>query len=518
MMAPSGGKTTPTRPGDGMSSRAGEAAVSNGEGSSIVGETPADDVSRSLAHLREVARETEAGLHGIATSLAPQREVETEIKRLLAQRDDAAMMLGYALLKAASAGFDLRVVRPEPEPEPSRPIEPVRAERISQPPPKEEPRREEPQARVAPEPAALVALASQGLGPQWSAPKSTSTDGYPRMQSILLRIGEPTQVANAEQTIAGLAEAAQHSEELATLPAELQRALLGWLSALARHIQDEISAVLSARADEQLRTVFSTLSRWSREHRPGFVPGLSRRNGPHHGTWLDDAIWWWEVLKEHLPEEEPDAEPSPPPLLVLRDLLKGNPSQDLLVRTLQAALDAGIHQTDARLVQMLAPHQDTIAALPGFKTLKAALKATSRPDDADALNDPGPEIVPDDWPLLSITQGKHAVILGGDRRPLAAERICTAFRFEDVAWETTDARRVSTLAERIRAKSIDLIILLRAYVGHAEQRVALEACRDAGVPYAVVDMGYGVSQVKRAIERYCARTVSAPSETADREP
>lgn len=165
-------------------------------------------------------------------------------------------------------------------------------------------------------------------------------------------------------------------------------------------------------------------------------------------------------------------------------------------------------QRDRNLVAMLRPHQERIAAVPGLKTLKSALRAAAAPSEAPTDSDPDTSEVPDvpdDWPLLPLTTGRTAVIVGGDPRPRSAERIKDAFKFDTVDWEHTDPRRIRALSERLRSGSVNFAILLRGYIGHSDQVTVLDACRGAGVPFVVVDAGYGVSQVRRAIERFRAR-------------
>ncbi|MEZ4238864.1 MAG: hypothetical protein R3F59_22470 [Myxococcota bacterium] len=70
-------------------------------------------------------------------------------------------------------------------------------------------------------------------------------------------------------------------------------------------------------------------------------------------------------------------------------------------------------------------------------------------------------------------------------------------------WELKEPRRLKGLAERVRSRSVDFVIVLRAFIGHAEQETVLDACRAADVPFVIVDSGYGVNQVKLAIERFC---------------
>jgi hypothetical protein len=78
------------------------------------------------------------------------------------------------------------------------------------------------------------------------------------------------------------------------LPTEVQRVLVKMLVAIARDIQDVpgVLMVLGARVE----SVFRRLTAFSRDHRPGYVHGLSRGHLPKIGTWSDDAIFAREEL------------------------------------------------------------------------------------------------------------------------------------------------------------------------------------------------------------------------------
>lgn len=117
--------------------------------------------------------------------------------------------------------------------------------------------------------------------------------------------------------------------------------------------------------------------------------------------------------------------------------------------------------------------------------------ARDAPDDAD---EGGTEIVPEDWPMHEVTSGRRAVVVGGDPRPRAAERIQETFGFRSVLWKENDPRRILGLADRIRGGTVDLVIALRAFMGHSDSDALRPACKEVGIPFCLVDTGYGVAQ------------------------
>ncbi|MCA9493760.1 MAG: hypothetical protein KC621_27695, partial [Myxococcales bacterium] len=338
-------------------------------------------------------------------------------------------------------------------------------------------------------------------------------------------IGEPVEVCDSAAAIAmveRVVEACDDPDEWLQHPTEIQRSLVGLTSSLARHVQDEVDVVLPSPTAGALGAWFSTMTRWSKLYRPGFVAGLSRSNRPERERWIDDAQMWWEMLSAHVPlgasvlaalvSGTTAAGEEPPPSddeglsanEALRELERvlADPEADL-TEPLSLVLDAGVGQRDTRLVNLLAPHRDRVTKVRGLKTLKSALKfARQQP-----VEEPTPEVVesspiPDDWPFLELTEGVDAVIVGGDPRQEHVDRIREAFRFASVAWNEIDPRRVDALASRIRAGTHGMVVLLREFVSHSVADAVVGACKDTGVPYVVVDTGYGVNQVRLSAERY----------------
>jgi hypothetical protein len=266
-------------------------------------------------------------------------------------------------------------------------------------------------------------------------------------------------------------------------------------------------------------------------------PWVSRKNGPEHGSWIDEAEDWWGVLvdmavrpagsERSQADDEAEVRPWTPPRRAQEPANAPDPGDALrevgraaadpdgdLAAAIQRALDAGVAQRDPRLVKALVPCAGRVGRIAGLKTLKAAVKAAGRTApgadaDEDVTVDDARLAVEDDWPFLTLTEGKDAAVIGGDRRLGAAERIREAFRFGTVTWEETDPRRVEALAKRIRARNVDVAILLRGFISHSEMNAIVDAAKDSDTPYVVVDSGYGVGQVRLAVERYLRARVIA---------
>lgn len=365
-----------------------------------------------------------------------------------------------------------------------------------------------PAGPVAPTPAPpaslaqLAALAAGGIGPRWTEGVSTAPDDG--VKRILGRLGPPADARPpglAEAELQRLEREVERLAEWDPLPDVRARAVIGLVSSRARHLQDEVrvGGALAAR----LADLFPRMTRWSAERRPGWVPGLTRQQPPARGTWLADARGWWEELGGPGGGDTPSIEAA---IGALDRALAARPiDPDAIGRAARVALQAGLRADDDRLTGRL---RGQLGALAGAE-LKGLRKAIGRrseetPGGARDLAPAPPE-------LRTRTEGRAAVIVGGDRRSSHEERLRRVFGFSSVRWEATDPRRVGALCERVRGGAVGVVILVRALLSHAVQERLVEACRAAGVPFCVVDTGYGPTQVGLALSRYLGLQPADPA-------
>ena len=292
-------------------------------------------------------------------------------------------------------------------------------------------------------------------------------------------------------------------------PKEVQRALIGMCVARARHVQDEISADLHPiDIEPMLDRFFSGMTAFSKREQPGFVFGLRRHHHPVGASWEDDAHRWWSEVASRLPE--PLAANPDRALDELRGLLEGDeePDEERVVEQSIATLDAGLLPEDPRLVALMAPHLDKLRKHTRFKRLRKAIRDAAADDDEFAAEMSGTAPTVDEaWTFFPLVRGRNAAIVGGDLTEDARERISEAFGFSSVEWLTTDSSRdVQGLVTAIRGGGIDFVIVLRRFIGQNVDRSVLPACRATGVPWVSVERGYGVPQIRAAIERFLTNT------------
>ena len=61
---------------------------------------------------------------------------------------------------------------------------------------------------------------------------------------------------------------------------------------------------------------------------------------------------------------------------------------------------------------------------------------------------------------------------------------------------------MQALADRISAGKISFVLLLSRFINHKITDIVLPACNKANVEWVMVRQGYGLSQIKMAVERF----------------
>jgi hypothetical protein len=275
-------------------------------------------------------------------------------------------------------------------------------------------------------------------------------------------------------------------------PKDIQRAALALAVTVARHVQDGCSAdpSLRARFDE----VFRKLGAFSKREQPGFVHGLAWAHQPQRGTWLEDAREAWEAL---LGGTAPDL------LDDVRRAIADGADAARLKATVLAALVAGVRVGE--MIDVVSTRRaDLVSARePGLRELRKRLKRLAR--DTEEERAPTPEA------LRARTAGWRVLVVGGDALGQTTERWQAAFGFAEVTWESgRGPRGVGRQTERIRGGSYDLVVLVTAFVAHEVSGPVVEACREGGVRFVPLGMGYGTAQLRRGLEKLPAESDLGP--------
>lgn len=319
---------------------------------------------------------------------------------------------------------------------------------------------------------------------------------------VVAALGEPGDDGDAE--VAVLYGVIREADRWRGLPREVQRTLVGLVTARLRRAQDEMG-VSGTRLDDS----FSMLSAWSKREQPGWVNGLSRGHYPTRSSWTADA----EAYAARLPRADlvPAVQENLEKLLGAVNEFSAEfgsaPAEAMEAVATQfralvrKALDGGVRPTDPRLLKLCAPHAELFEA-PEFRALRRALREDAEP--AEGEDDDKAPPLPPDWAWWGRTRYRRGVLVGGDPREPNRERLERAFGFGELDWVGTEFKRnhLQTVRDRVRAGKVDIVIILGSFVGHDADEIILPAARECGVDWVHVDKGYGIVRVRRAIERF----------------
>ncbi|MCB9638451.1 MAG: hypothetical protein H6727_06025 [Myxococcales bacterium] len=106
--------------------------------------------------------------------------------------------------------------------------------------------------------------------------------------------------------------------------------------------------------------------------------------------------------------------------------------------------------------------------------------------------------------VLPLVRERHAVIIGGDEREQARERLETMLQLKNLEWiprEGGNPRVLDRLEERIASGKVTLVLLLIRFIGHDTSRI-IQACKRANALWVPIDHGYGESRILHSLSYY----------------
>jgi len=432
--------------------------------------TPAEKLGNIDRELRHVLSQVTALYRALAESPEPMGPKEKTLKELLEHRDRLCADLGRAGMAVIASGGAVTTGQPPAQIAADAPPPPITAEE-------------------------LLEQARRGMATSWTG-SQTGQARHEILTETLSAIGGPKPLSKPDDYVAAvqrLGRAIAKMDRWLELPRPIQKALMGLTSSIARQIQDGPPPLVAA---DPLNVVFSRMSAWSRENRPGFVPGLSRHNDPDYGSWLADASHWWAELQGE--QQRTATTPEQALRRLGRIVNQGVEEAGELVAVVQQTVDTGLEQTDRRLVQALAPIRSLLAGSDDLKQLRYALDDAAEADDK-ALASVALQLS-DDWPWFAHTDGVAVAVCGGDPRPNAIQQLEKTFRFGEVTWREAGVPNAEKLAEGIAKGDFGMLVVLRRYLSHRETTVVLPVAMATDLPICIIDTSYGVGQLRQAIE------------------
>jgi uncharacterized Zn-binding protein involved in type VI secretion len=414
---------------------------------------PSPDVDALLAELEEADDALRALYRELAADPDRASEYEPRLKDLHARRLDLAQRVGLASLARRRARA-VAAETPQVASEPAAPLaEATATTPTSTPPVLELGDPEGPPSTPATDDQIAewtTTVRVAGLGSRLNGAPSDSTAWPLILHELMAALGPPrpldSSLALIEETDALDAVA---SPDQQTQWARLPRnAQQAWLSMLVARTRalKELPSTGDA-TQARVKQIIGRYPPWAKAHSPGHVNGMQVKHAPVHGSWAHDARDAWQVLGDLLGEEL-----EPPSSVVPKKKAKRTSTEDL--------------------------------------------------DE--------PEIEPG-WRLLPLVRGRTAILLGGDPREPNRERLERAFHLASLEWPSIEGpRKVEAAVERIRKGAYGLVLVLTPFVFHKQSTPIIEAAKDAGVAWALVE-GYGVAAVRHGLERFLGGPRSAVS-------
>jgi len=281
---------------------------------------------------------------------------------------------------------------------------------------------------------------SNGLGSGLRTAPSPATAWPLVLHELMETVGPPR---DFETTVATIEEIDALDEASTGERQELWRRLPRhvqqlWLSMLVARTRVLKEAPSWTETKDRLKEINGRYPPWAKAHTPGHVNGMQLKHEPMQGSWAQDARHYWDALADLLGEE--------------------------------------------------------LVAVPHEAAKRKPKRAVSDEEDT-------PDMEPA-WPLLPLVRGRKAVILGGDPREPNRERLERAFQFASLEWPSIEGpRKVEAAVERIRRGTYGVVLVLQPFVAHQQATPIIEAAKDAGVPWAIVE-GYGIASVRLGLERF----------------
>ena len=183
------------------------------------------------------------------------------------------------------------------------------------------------------------------------------------------------------------------------------------------------------------------------------------------------------------------------------------PEDEEGIEPFSEALDiilAGRGETDTEVLELISPYRDLLTGAE-YRGVRKYLDALRQDDEEEPLDTSIQDQVRD---LVDRTRGKRALLIGGTAREDMRRTLEHAFEFESLDWESLGTNRpnlLDSIEQRVRSRSVDLVIILKALVGHTVTARMRPACEHSEVPLVLVDKGYGPSNVADALRKGLVR-------------
>ncbi len=161
----------------------------------------------------------------------------------------------------------------------------------------------------------------------------------------------------------------------------------------------------------------------------------------------------------------------------------------------------GLGASDPELLELVMPFREHVSGGNGLRALRRNLDKirdeAARDDEPDALRAQFGD-------LLTATQGRRALMIGGSVREDVRRTLQRLFEFQKLDWEPYEDAKpaaLDSLEQRVRTHGVDLVILLRSFIGHGVSDRLRPLCQQYEIPCLMVEHGYGPAQVGETLRK-----------------
>jgi hypothetical protein len=167
---------------------------------------------------------------------------------------------------------------------------------------------------------------------------------------------------------------------------------------------------------------------------------------------------------------------------------------------------SGLGASEPEVLELVMPFREHISGGNGLRAVRRNLDRIKDEHSADEGDDTLRAQFAD---LIAATQGRRALMVGGAVREENRRALQRLFEFDRLDWEPYEDAKpaaLDSLEQRVRNRGVDLVLLLRSFIGHHVSDRLRPLCQQHEIPCLLVEHGYGPAQVGEAIRRGVSRS------------
>jgi hypothetical protein len=170
---------------------------------------------------------------------------------------------------------------------------------------------------------------------------------------------------------------------------------------------------------------------------------------------------------------------------------------------------SGLGASEAQVLDLVRPYRDLLNG-DDFRAIRRNLDRLIQEEEKD--DDSDREQFRE---IVEVTRGLRTLMIGGSVREDRRRVLQRVFEFAELEWEDEQGNKpamLDSLEQRIRNRSVDLVLILRSFVGHHVPGRLRPLCEEQGIPCLMVEQGYGPVQIGEALRRGLVRASGADRE------